>query len=157
MRNKSAPTAGYSNKSMPVRITLTSAQWNHEEKPEQVRMQTKGTLKRMMDQSCWTVRYDESEATGMQGTTTQLSLYDNGSVRLKREGSVSMEVLFRKGGRFVSSMETEFGIFDLTIITNEAGGQLSEKGGDIKLAYALSLSQRESIATKLSLEVEREV
>lgn len=156
MIKKTSAPARKNQTNMPVRITLTSDQWNTKEKSEQVRMQTRGTLSRVLEQGCWTVAYEESEATGMQGTTTQLSLYDNGQVRLKREGAVSMEVLFRTGGRFVSSMETEFGMFDLTIITNEAGGTMSDDGGDIHLAYALSLSQREAISTKLDLVVRRE-
>lgn len=141
-------------KEIPVSIMLTSEQSNLSEGAEKINLQGAGTLKRDDCASCWTVSYDETEATGMQGTKTYLSLFDDQSVKLLREGKVSMEVFFRKGGRFISSLDTGYGVFDLNIITNEAGGKLSESGGEIFLSYAMGLAQRDLVSTKVNVQIE---
>ncbi|NLJ94785.1 MAG: DUF1934 domain-containing protein [Clostridiaceae bacterium] len=140
----------------PVKINIISEQWTAGEAAEPIKLMSMGTLVHNSTSDEWTVRYDESEATGMQGTKTSLSLTKEGNVHFVRNGTVQMNVLFEAGNHFKTQMETPYGLFDITILTNEVEGELSEEGGKILLSYSLNFPNNEKISTRLDLTVHPE-
>lgn len=136
-----------------VRIHLCSEQWTKDEHPEPVRLSTQGLLGRHDESACWTVSYRESEATGMEGTVTHVSLFDDGSVQLLRQGNYEAELFFRAGNRHVTRLDTPMGAKDLAVITNQVDGRLESDGGQIALAYSLIMPQHEAVSTRLVMDV----
>ncbi|HHT24153.1 MAG TPA: DUF1934 domain-containing protein [Clostridiaceae bacterium] len=141
------------NKSQQVIIHIISEQWVTGQVLEPMKFMTTGLLTHDEKNDEWTVSYDESEATGMTGTKTSLRLTKDGHVHFIRTGSVQMDVLFESGNHFLSQMETPFGLLDISILTNEVKGNLSEQGGELSLGYSLNVPQQEKISTKLNLTV----
>ncbi len=137
-----------------VQVTLTQEQWQGTEKSEPLHMICHGRLQRDKSKACWKLSYMETEATGMQGTRTEIRFFDDQSLRLNRVGEVRMQLQFRQGGRFVSTMSTPFGSMNFSLITNTVEGKLSAKGGKISLAYSLNMGGREASSTCLQLLVE---
>ncbi|HZJ91159.1 MAG: DUF1934 domain-containing protein [Clostridiaceae bacterium] len=139
-----------------ARIMLTSSQWYDGKEHRPVRLSTVGTLQHRSEDDSWVVTYDESAATGMEGTRTSLSLYPDGQITLARTGEIEMQLSFNKGDQRLEQFETSYGLIRLSLLTHEAKGSLSDLGGNIELGYALAVDNRHAISTKLSLEIEAE-
>ena len=58
--------------------------------------------------------YEESEISGMDGTTTTLNIKDNSMV-LERVGSINTNMEFKEGVTAVSLYNTPYGILDLNV------------------------------------------
>lgn len=134
-------------------IRLESSQWAGGQQLDPVRLMTRGQLSYEKNKDVWNISYDESDATGMRGTRTQVSLFPNGRVVLSRTGSVEMELEFVKGDQRVEAKSTPYGPVRFSVLTHEVKGSLNEEGGAIELGYSLGFDNRHTISTKLQLEV----
>ncbi len=139
-----------------AKINLISEQWSSGEVADPVKLMSMGKLSQDQKTKEWTVSYAESEATGMEGTTTSLRVLKDGNIHFSRTGAVQMDLIFESGNHFLTQMQTPFGLIDISIMTNEVFGKLNEQGGEIRLAYSLNFSNQEKISTKLKLNVETE-
>lgn len=84
------------------------------------------------------VTYDESEVTGMNGTTTTLEVLD-GVVTLIRVGSVNSQFVFQQGQKHVSYYDTEHGAFTISVLANEVDVKMNDSGGEIRVGYQLEI------------------
>lgn len=96
--------------------------------------------------------YEETELSGMNGTTTTLTMVGD-SLVLEREGSTSAKMDFKKGETSVSMYDTPYGILDLQIHTEHLKIDIDENGGDIMAKYSMEFSGQPAITTKLSVNV----
>lgn len=96
--------------------------------------------------------YEETELSGMSGTTTTLTMLDDMLV-LEREGNVSAKMDFKKGETSVSLYNTPYGTLDLQIHTEDLDVNINENGGDITAKYSMELAGQPPITTKLSVKV----
>lgn len=134
-------------------IRLESSQWADGEQLDPVRLMTHGQFSYEKQAKVWNISYDESDATGMRGTKTRVSLFPNGRVVLSRTGSVEMEIEFVKGDQRIETQLTPYGPVRLSVLTHEAKGNMTEEGGAIELGYSLDFDSRHTISTTLQLEV----
>lgn len=134
-------------------ICLESNHWTDGESSGPIRLTTVGHLAYEKSKDTWSVTYDESDATGMRGTKTRLSLFPNGRVVLSRTGSVEMELEFIKGDQRVEAKSTPYGPVRFSVLTHEVKGNINEKGGEIELGYSLGFENRHTVSTRLQLEV----
>lgn len=136
----------------PVIIHMTSEQWSNGEVLPSIHLTTEGSMSER--NGVWKIHYDESEATGMAGTKTKISVTPSGFVRLERSGNVEMDMLFRTGQRHRSEIQMPYGTLSFQLTTNEASGSLDETGGNVSLSYSLDFSKESVISTTLKLTVE---
>ncbi|NLA71413.1 MAG: DUF1934 domain-containing protein [Clostridiaceae bacterium] len=134
-------------------IYVESSQWADGEQYDPVRLMTHGHFSYEQEQDVWNVSYDESDATGMRGTHTRVSLYPNGRIVLSRTGEIEMELEFIKGGQRVEQKYTPFGTMRLSVLTHEVKGSFTEEGGALEIGYSLGFDNRHAISTNLQLEV----
>jgi uncharacterized beta-barrel protein YwiB (DUF1934 family) len=80
--------------------------------------------------------YKESEMTGMEGTTTSISVID-GAVTILRFGTVNTQLIFREGGKHISHYDTGVGSFTFGVFANKVDSDLDEKGGTISINYSI--------------------
>ena len=85
------------------------------------------------------LEYDESELTGMDGTTTNISFeLDNPNlVVMSRTGSVVGTLCFADGERIMCTQNTPEMELPLVIDTESMINQLTEDGGELKISYGL--------------------
>lgn len=94
------------------------------------------------------IEYDESEMTGMEGTTTNISfdLADPSIVVMSRTGSVSGTLCFEDGERIMCTQSTPEMELPFVIDTEKLINELTTDGGELKLSYGMefrgSLVQR---------------
>ncbi len=134
-------------------IHLESHHWTDGQASGPIRLTTVGRLAYEGKNDSWSVSYDESEATGMRGTRTQVSLFPNGRVVLSRTGSIEMELEFVKGDQRVEAKSTPYGPVRFSVLTHEVKGEINEEGGEIELGYSLGFENRHTVRTRLQLAV----
>lgn len=96
--------------------------------------------------------YDETEISGMEGTTTTLTIKD-GEVLLEREGTTSSKMLFNENEPSVSLYNTPYGMLEISISTNKLIVDMNEDGGELSIDYDMSVSGQKPLKTSLSLKV----
>jgi len=89
------------------------------------------------------ITYDESEVTGMSGTTTTLMVMD-GIVTLVRAGTINSQFVFQQGQKHISYYDTEFGSFIIGVTANEVDVRIDDNGGEIRIGYQLEIDNTET-------------
>ena len=120
-----------------VIISIKGSQVNAESGPEEMELVTPGRLVRDA-QGRYTISYEESELTGLEGTTTVLQI-EGGRVTLLREGSVNSQMVFEEGCRHLSMYETPYGALSVGINTRRMKNTVGEDGGDLEIDYAVEI------------------
>ena len=90
------------------------------------------------EDEAYCVTYDESEITGMYGTTTTIKVLD-GVVTLIRVGSVNSHFVFQQGQKHVSYYDTEYGAFTIGVLANAVDVRMNDSGGEIRVGYQLEI------------------
>ena len=96
--------------------------------------------------------YEESEISGMDGTTTTLVIKDDALI-LEREGSTSTRMEFKKGEEVVSLYNTPYGMMNINISTKELDIDMDDDGGVIYTKYILGLEGQPGITTELKVKI----
>ena len=120
-----------------VIISIKGSQYNGENGSEEMELVTPGSLIRD-GQGGYTISYEESELTGLEGTTTVLRI-EGGRVTLLREGSVNSQMVFEEGCRHLSMYETPYGALSVGINTKRMKNTVGENGGDLEIDYAVEM------------------
>lgn len=89
------------------------------------------------------ITYDESEVTGMSGTTTTLMVMD-WIVTLVRVGTINSQFVFQQGQKHISYYDTEYGAFTVGVTANEVDVKIDDSGGEIRIGYQLEIDNTET-------------
>ena len=100
------------------------------------------------------ISYDESELTGMEGSSTEVGFdLDNpGLVTMMRNGTVSTVLVFEKGERHICTYKTEFMPFEICVNTKDVQNTLFEDGR-IYLDYVVEIRGAQAERTIFTVEV----
>ena len=101
--------------------------------PEVIELVTEGTLT-PHEGGNYTVRYQESELTGLEGTQTTIQV-ESGSVTILREGQVNSQMVFEEGRRHLTMYNTPYGALSIGVNTRKMKVDLDETGGSIEIDY----------------------
>ena len=82
--------------------------------------------------------YEESELTGMEGTTTRFQIRGP-RVILTRSGTVNSQMVFEEGRQHTSLYETPFGELSVDIQTSVLKHNLTERGGLMEIKYSIAV------------------
>ena len=96
--------------------------------------------------------YEESELTGMPGTTTTFAVC-GGRVRLRRTGGVNSEMIFEMGKTHTSLYEVPFGTLTVDVVTDELTATLSERGGEISIGYGIAVEHQLTGKNRFAVKV----
>ncbi len=136
-----------------VIISIKGRQVN-ESGPDEIELVTEGRLYRN-ERGGITVSYEETELTGLEGTTTLLHL-DGGQITLLREGTVNSQMIFEEGRRHLSMYETPYGVMAVGINTRRVKNTLNESGGHLEIDYAIEVDHQMVARNFLSMQVRRD-
>jgi uncharacterized beta-barrel protein YwiB (DUF1934 family) len=121
-----------------VIITVNSIIDDSSGESEKMSFVTEGILYK--EDNDYVVSYEESEITGLGGTTTTLRV-SRDSVTLTRHGSVDTMMFFEEGKTHLSDYDTKYGSVMLGITAKNVNVNFSESGGDIKVDYILEYNR----------------
>lgn len=129
-------------------ISISSMQMN--DKDQVVEVVTPGSFEIL--ENGFKAVYEESEISGMHGTTTTL-IIENDKIILERKGTTETTMTFESLGSNVCLYKTPYGVMDMTTNTKVLDININENGGSVKIDYDLVVSSQAPISTSLSLEV----
>ena len=137
---------------MKALIKITGTQTADGEQ-DVIELTTNGTLQRK--ESGWLLTYNETEATGMEGTVTTLDIMP-GKLNLMRSGSHPSMLILEKNRRHHCNYSTPYGTIDLGTYTSELTYALAEPGGEITFSYTLGFNGGISSAHTVHISVQEE-
>ena len=120
-----------------VILSIRGQQVYDKEEPEVTELVTEGTLIPGED-GRFTLRYQESELTGLEGTNTTIAV-ETGRVTILREGQVNSQMVFQEGRRHLTMYNTPYGTLAIGVNTRHMKVDLDETGGSIEINYALEV------------------
>lgn len=96
--------------------------------------------------------YEETEISGMDGTTTTLTIKEK-EVVLEREGTTTTKMCFNKSEPSISMYQTPYGMLEISINTKNLEVDMDENGGQLKIDYSLAVAGQAPLTTNLSLKI----
>lgn len=134
-------------------ISVKGTQKNIRDESDTIELITEGNF--YMKGNTFYVTYNETELSGMDGTTTTLKISDD-AVTLMRFGSNRSKMVFQKNKRHQSDYFTPYGKVLLGVEPSDIYVNMDEKGGELIIKYALDLDNEVVSNNELHLKV-REV
>ena len=128
--------SGIDENKLPVLLSIRGEQYFDDIDPDATELMTEGTM--VLTEDGMVLSYEESELTGMEGTTTTFEV-KGPRVTLTRSGAVNSQMVFEEGRQHTSLYETPFGELSVDIQTSELKHNLSERGGLMEIKYSIAV------------------
>lgn len=119
-----------------VMISLTSIQYQDDEKSE-TELLTKGFFKK--SGSNFIISYEDTEATGFEGSVTTITVSGDKSASIVRKGTANSALSLEVGRKNYCQYGTPFGVMQIGVYTNMIKNHI-EKDGSLYLKYTLDLN-----------------
>ena len=107
--------------------------------PEVTELATEGLM--TLDGEEIRLSYEETELTGMQGTTTRFAICGD-RVVLERTGMIQSRMEFKQGERSSSLYETPWGTMVVDIATTKLAHRLTERGGVMEIVFTIAVNHQ---------------
>lgn len=108
--------------------------------PDDVELISEGTMS-IADDGEIMLSYEETELTGMEGTTTRFSIRGD-TVVLTRSGRVNSQMIFQRGAQHSSLYETPWGTLTVDIATSRLAHRMGEHGGILEIQYTIAVEHQ---------------
>ena len=122
---------------LSVMMTIRGEQYFEGIDPDGTELMTEGTMELTADGMI--LSYEETELTGMAGTTTTFEVQEK-KVILTRSGKVNSQMIFEEGRQHTSLYETPFGELPVDIQTSKLLHNLTERGGLMEIKYSIAVA-----------------
>lgn len=99
-----------------------------------IELVTEGNITKL--DSGYDLEYEETEISGMSGTTTKIKISKD-TVDLIRSGSTNSHLKFKKGYNHLSLYGVEEGAFEILVKTKSINVDINDLGGKVKLDYKI--------------------
>lgn len=89
----------------------------------------------------YTFKYNESKATGFEGSHVTLNVESDSLITLIRSGKSSANLIIEKGKKHHCHYNSEYGYgFMMGISADEVRNELSDEGGDLYFKYTIDIN-----------------
>lgn len=133
-----------------VIVTVTGTQVNEYGEADSQELVTTGSY--FIKNGAYYIIYNESQLTGMEGTSTSVKA-EQGVVTLNRMGTSQHRQVFEIGQRHRGSYVTPFGLMHIAVTSSRVEVSLTDSGGSINLEYILEVENQKVSDNKLTLTV----
>lgn len=136
----------------PVIISVEGTQKFIGEEAQTVRIVTDGTMRTVGDTVF--LSYEESEISGMEGTTTTFAVQKD-NVVLTRTGAVESRMVFEKGVKDVSLYNVGFGALTIGVKARRLKNELGPDGGRLEISYGIEIEEQARGINSFIIDVRR--
>ena len=119
-----------------VIISIKGTQKYENADQDVIELVTEGRLER--EGGSYTLSYQESELTGLEGTLTTFQIEPE-RITLLRIGEVNSQMVFEQGRRHLSLYDTPYGSLSVGVSTRKMHAELGLSGGSIEIDYAIEI------------------
>jgi len=88
----------------------------------------------------YVISYEESEATGFDGTLTTVSVQGAEKVEMNRRGSTNSQLIVQKGARHQCQYDTGFGNVTIGVLGDTIENSLTDDGGELAFRYSIDIN-----------------
>ena len=135
-----------------VILSIRGKQSYLDQEPELIELMTEGTM--AFTNGGWDISYEETDLTGLKGTTTTFRV-EPGCITLTRRGPLNSQMIFREGVFHESLYQMEFGAMMITVCANRVDFEISEQGGVIDLTYAIDIENTTAGFIEYHLDIKK--
>ena len=128
--------SGIEENKLPVLLSIRGEQYFDGIDPDATELMTEGSM--VLTGDGMVLSYEETELTGMEGTTTTFEV-KGPQVILTRTGTVNSQMVFEEGRQHTSLYETPFGELSVDIQTSVLKHNLTERGGVMEIKYSIAV------------------
>lgn len=139
-------------KTKDVNITIQGRPAYEAQEEDTVELLTKGTLAIGEKEGHYDLSYEETELTGMQGTTTTFKITPR-RILLMRSGPVNNQMLFEEGRRHTAVYATPYGNLQVGVCASHVFSSIGECGGDMEIDYAIEIDHAMAGENSLRIRV----
>lgn len=101
------------------------------------------------------IAYDESETTGMEGSTMMLRISPEDMVSIIRTGTFQTHLVVQKGKKHFCHYETPFGEFAVGVAARWVDNQLTDEGGSLALRYTVDANTTLLSDNEINIDVKK--
>ena len=101
----------------------------------------------------WEVSYEESDLTGLAGTTTAFRVGPRGVV-LKRTGKIQNQMIFMEGKRHESLYQLDIGALMIAVKATKIDTAVNERGGTIDIRYNIEIEDTAMGTVEYHLDID---
>lgn len=102
------------------------------------------------------LEYEESELSGMEGTTTRIQ-FKQESVSLERIGEYPSQMFFEEGKKYINIFSTPFGLRQMGIYSMNVHTSISDQEGKINLRYLMDIEGKVQSSNKLLVKYTKQL
>ena len=128
--------SGIDENKLPVLLSIRGEQYFDDIDPDATELMTEGTM--ALTEDGIVLSYEESELTGMEGTTTTFTVRGQQAI-LTRTGTVNSQMVFEEGKQHTSLYGTLFGELSVDIQTSRLRHNLTARGGILEIRYTIAV------------------
>ncbi len=133
-----------------VMLSVTGRQRYAGQEPDTIELMTEGQLE-FVDGG-WNISYEESDLTGLNGTTTTFRV-EQGCITLTRKGPLSSQMIFREGVHHESLYQMPFGAMMISVCASKVKFDITDRGGAIDLVYAIEIENAAAGTIEYHLDI----
>ena len=119
-----------------VIISIKGTQKYENADQDVIELVTEGRLER--EGGSYTLSYQESELTGLEGTLTTFQIEPE-RVTLLRVGEYNSQMVFEEGRRHMAMYNTPYGAMTVGVNTRHLLAELDDHGGNIEIDYCIEV------------------
>ena len=139
---------------LPVLLSIRGEQYFDDIDPDATELMTEGTM--ALTEDGMVLSYQETELTGMEGTTTTFEV-KGPQVILTRTGTVNSQMVFEEGRQHTSLYETPFGELTVDIQTSTLKHNLTQRGGVMEIKYSIAVEHTVTGRNCFKIRVKRKL
>ncbi|MCL2020399.1 MAG: DUF1934 domain-containing protein [Oscillospiraceae bacterium] len=137
-----------------VCIDIKSTQFANEER-DVTELFTFGRLRRGRgkNKNKYKIIYEESQATGYEGSTVTLDIDGSSMVTMARTGDALSNLVIEKGKKHHCHYGTPFGDFIVGVKADEIRSEIDDNGGNLYLKYTVDINSSYMSETEMYVNV----
>jgi uncharacterized beta-barrel protein YwiB (DUF1934 family) len=136
-----------------VQVKIIGTQKDSQGEENVIELVTEGTF--VKKNGKYYVIYEESELSGMEGSTTTLKIDGEDRVNIRRFGSAKADMIFEKGKTHSTGYETPYGLMEMNITTHRISVSVKEEIPEIfvKIQYRIKVMGSEDTMNILEISI----
>lgn len=139
------------NNATPIKLYIKSSQADDRGVMDSMEFFTEGRYFEKYNSTY--ISYEESGISGLEGTITVLKL-SSGEAALIRNGTLRSRMNFRVGCETKNQYETEYGMFDLSVYTQELDINICNgRINSVYLKYRLRINSGEAYTNEMKINI----
>ena len=136
---------------IPVMLSIRGVQNYQDAEPDVIELTTEGTMEKQKE--VWEITYEESDLTGLAGTTTAFRVGPRGVV-LKRTGKLENQMIFKEGRRHESLYQIDIGALMIAVKATKVQSAVNEQGGTVDIHYQIEIEDTAMGTVEYHLDIQ---